>query len=175
MGVAPSRKQQVTSPFELFRRITTGVYVVGVSHDGRSNGFTAAWVTQVSFDPLLVAVSVNPENYSFSLLEQSGTFSINVLRKGQLEIASHFGTQSGRGADKLTGKHWRPGALGAPVLLDAAAYLECRVVETRPAGDHELVLGRVEGGSLLDQHAAPMPYSDTGTMDGSSTLYPETL
>ncbi len=163
----------MSSPIDLFRRLTNGVYVIGVSHNGRSNAFTAAWVTQVSFDPLLVALSVNPEHFSFSLLQASGVFAINVLRKGQLDLARHFGTQSGRQGDKLAGQRWRPGTLGAPVLLDCAAYLECRVAGTMPAGDHELVLGRPVGGEVLDEAAEPLVYADTGDMDGSSTLYPE--
>ncbi len=58
----------MSAPIELFRRLSTGVYVVGVAHEGRANAFTAAWITQVSFDPLLVALSVNPQNFSHSLL-----------------------------------------------------------------------------------------------------------
>jgi len=75
--------------------------------------------------------------------------------------------------DKLAGQRWRPGQLGAPVLLEAAAYLECRVTGTMPAGDHELVLGQVVGGGVLDAAATPMLYSETGDLDGSSALYPE--
>lgn len=44
----------------LFQRLTQGVYLVGVSHGDRRNAFTAAWVMQVSFDPLLLALSINP-------------------------------------------------------------------------------------------------------------------
>jgi flavin reductase (DIM6/NTAB) family NADH-FMN oxidoreductase RutF len=161
------------SPLALFRRLTNGVYVIGVSHDGRSNAFTAAWLTQVSFDPLLVSLSINPEHFSYSLLKPSGVFSVNVLRQGQLDLVRHFGCQSGRKIDKLAGHRWRPGATGAPVFLDAAAYLECRVMQTMAAGDHELVVGRVIGGELLDGAAEPLSYADTGDTDGSSSLYPE--
>ncbi len=159
-------------PLELFRRLTTGVYVIGVHHDGRSNAFTAAWVTQVSFDPLLVVLSINPENHSHNLLRQSSAFVINVLRGGRLDLARHYGTQSGRDLDKLAGQRWRPGALGAPILLDAAAYLECRLDKTVPAGDHELALGRVIGGAVINDTAEPMTYAETGDLDGSSALYP---
>ena len=48
----------------LFRRLTLGVYVVGVAHDGQRDAFTAAWLMQVSFEPLLLALSVNPANAS---------------------------------------------------------------------------------------------------------------
>jgi flavin reductase (DIM6/NTAB) family NADH-FMN oxidoreductase RutF len=160
-------------PLSLFRRINNGVYVIGVSHRGRSNAFTAAWITQVSFQPLLLSLSINPEHFSYSLLKDSGVFAVNLLRQGQTELAHHFGCQSGRNADKLAGHRWRPGQLGAPVLLDAAAYLECRAAGTMPAGDHELVLGEVVGGGLLDADATPMLYSETGDLDGSSALYPE--
>ena len=162
----------MASPIDLFRRLSNGVYVIGVSHSGRSNAFTAVWLTQVSFDPLLVALTVNPENFSYTLLQQSGVFSVSILRQGQLELARHFGTQSGREVDKLAGQHWRPGTLGAPVLLDAAGYLECRVVDTWAAGDHKLMLGRVVGGQLLAPDAGPLLYADTGDIDGSSALYP---
>jgi flavin reductase (DIM6/NTAB) family NADH-FMN oxidoreductase RutF len=160
-----------SSPLALFRRLTTGVYVIGVAHQGRSNAFTAAWVTQVSFDPLLVGLSVNPENFSRSLLHQSRIFTVNVLKKGQLDLARHFGTQSGRDVDKLTGQRWREGALGTPILSDAAAYLDCRVVDLVRAGDHELILGEPVGGEVLD-NADPMVYAETGNLDGSSGLYP---
>lgn len=160
------------SPAALFHRLSTGVYVIGVAHEGRSNAFTAAWLTQVSFEPLLVGLSVNPEHASYPLLLKSRIFAISVLRKNQIELARHFGTQSGRHTDKLAGMRWRPGTLGAPVLRDAAAYLECRVSRTVSAGDHRLVLGHVVGGAVLDQSAEPLLYADTGNLDGSAELYP---
>lgn len=162
----------MSSPLAVFRRLSTGVYVIGAYHDGRSNAFAAAWISQVSFDPLLLALAVNPQNFSRSLLQQSGVFVINVLKKGQLDLARHFGTRSGRDVDKLAGQRWRTGELGAPILADAAAYLECRVLQILPAGDHELVLGRPIAGRVLDEGAEPMLYADTGDLDGSSELYP---
>lgn len=159
-------------PVTLFRCLTTGVYVVGVAHAGRAGAFTAAWITQVAFNPLLLALSINRKHASYPLLRASGVFAVSVLRQGQLELARHFGTQSGRDTDKLAGIRWQAGALGAPVLLDAAAYLECRVVSTTAAGDHELVLGEVTGGRVLAAAASPMTYAETGNLDGSAELYP---
>ena len=162
----------MSPPIELFRRLTNGVYIVGVNHGRRSNAFTAAWLTQVSFDPLLIALSVNPDHFSYALLQESGVFTINVLRRGDLDLTRHFGTQSGRNADKLAGRRWRSGSLGAPVLEEAIAYLECRVMGSIPAGDHELVLGRAVAGAVIDDTASPMRYAETGDVDGSSELYP---
>jgi flavin reductase (DIM6/NTAB) family NADH-FMN oxidoreductase RutF len=63
-----------TSPFELFRRLTNGVYVVTASHEGTPGAFTAAWITQVSFEPVLIAISINPQNATWPLIDASGRF-----------------------------------------------------------------------------------------------------
>lgn len=165
----------MTAPLEVFRRLTNGVYVVGVAHGGRRDAFTAAWLTQVSFEPLLIALSINPTHASHPILVAAGAFGVSVLGAGQLELARHFGTQSGRTVDKLEEQRWETSAGGAPLLSDAIAHLDCRVVSRVPAGDHELVLGRVAGGRILTPDQPPMGYADTGNLDGSAALYPPTF
>ncbi len=157
---------------ELFHRLSYGVYVVGVAAGDRRDGFTAAWVMQASFDPLLLALSINSSNASYELLHAGGGFTVNVLKQGQLDLARWFGTRSGRNEDKLAGIHWRPGRTGAPILEQALGYLDCDLAGRRRAGDHELVLGQVVDGKILDPGAAPLTYADTGDMDGSADLYP---
>ena len=91
---------------DLFRRVTTGVYVIGVAEGERRNAFTAAWLTQVSFDPLLLALSINPEHASYPLLLGGGGFVVSVLRRDQIHLAEAFGSSSGRDQDKLAGIPW---------------------------------------------------------------------
>jgi flavin reductase (DIM6/NTAB) family NADH-FMN oxidoreductase RutF len=160
---------------DLFRRINAGVYVVGVAEGERRNAFTAAWLIQVSFDPLLLALSVNPGHASYPLLVGGGGFVVNVLSRDQLDLARHFGTRSARETDKLAGISWRPGRAGAPILPDTVAYLECRLTERIPAGDHEIVLARPVAGEILRPDAIPLTYAETGDLDGSRELYPPSL
>jgi Conserved protein/domain typically associated with flavoprotein oxygenases, DIM6/NTAB family len=157
----------------LFRQLSSGVYVVGAAQDERRDAFTAAWVMQTSFDPLLLALGVNPQNASYSLLRASRAFTVSVLKRGQLELARRFGTRSGREQDKLAGIYWHPGRSGAPILDEALAYFDCELTDTLRTGDHELVVGRVVEGRLIAPDAMPMAYADTGDMDGSTALYPE--
>ncbi len=159
----------------LFRRLTAGVYVVGVAHGEERNAFTAAWLMQVSFDPLLLALSVNPGHASYPLLVGGGGFAVSVLAHDQLHLARHFGTRSARETDKLTGIAWRPGRGGAPILSEAIAYLECRLTQRIPAGDHEIAIAQPIGGKILRPDAIPMSYADTGDLDGSRELYPPSL
>jgi flavin reductase (DIM6/NTAB) family NADH-FMN oxidoreductase RutF len=156
----------------LFRRLTTGVHVIGVAQGEHRNAFTAAWVVQTSFHPLLLALSINPEHASYGLLKNGGGFTVNVLRRGQLALARHFGTSSGRDIDKLAQVRWRPGKSGAPILLEGLAYLDCRLERLVPAGDHELALGEVIDGAILAPDAMALTYAETGDLDGSSELYP---
>ena len=105
----------------LFQRLTQGVYVVGVAHGAVRNAFTAAWVMQVSFDPLLLTLSINPHHSSYQLLKEGRAFSVNVLKKGQLYLAEHYGqpatltnrlAQSGRRTARASlccVRHW-PGS-----------------------------------------------------------------
>jgi flavin reductase (DIM6/NTAB) family NADH-FMN oxidoreductase RutF len=162
-------------PLEVFRRLTHGLYIVGAAHEGQRDAFTAGWVTQVSFDPLLLIVSVNPAHASFPILVASGAFAVSILRRGQLELARHFGTRSGREVDKFAGQRWHSTPGGSPVLSDALGYLDCRVAGRYPAGDHELVLGRAVGGGIFAPDESPMTYAETGNLDGSAALFPPTF
>ena len=155
----------------LFQRLTQGVYVVGVAHGDARNAFTAAWVMQVSFDPLLLALSINPHHSSYGLLKEGRAFSVNALKKDQLELAAHYGRPAGP-ENKLALMEWTTGRIGVPLLLESLAWFECQVVGEHPAGDHVLVLGKVIDGKLLDSKAEPMTYRETGAMDGASALFP---
>ena len=155
----------------LFQRLTQGVYVVGVAHGEARNVFTAAWVMQVSYDPLLLALSINPLHSSYGLLKEGRAFSVNVLKKGQLELAAHYGRPAG--PDKLALMEWTTSRLGVPLLLESLAWFECQVEGEHPAGDHVLVLGKVIDGKVLDSKAEPLTYRETGAMDGASALFPD--
>ena len=114
----------------LFQRLTQGVYVVGVAHGAVRNAFTAAWVMQVSFDPLLLTLSINPHHSSYRLLKEGRAFSVNVLKKGQLDLAEHYG-QPAR-ADKLAGTEWTTDRTGLPLLREALAWFECEFINEHP-------------------------------------------
>ncbi len=143
---------------DFMQTISTGVYVVGVSDGRRTNAFTASSVVPVSFKPVMVAIAVGNEHASRSVLHSGRAFTISVLKRSQVDVASHFGTVSGRNANKLSEVRWRPGLSGAPILVDALAYVECELASLVSAGDHELALGRViDGGVLAPGGAASLP------------------
>ncbi|MEC5409691.1 flavin reductase family protein [Paraburkholderia sp. MPAMCS5] len=160
---------------DLFRHLTAGVYVVGVADGDKRNAFTASSIMQISFSPLLLAISVGPDHESYELLKRGRVFGVSVLRANQQRLADHFGTQSGRTVDKLASIPWQTAITGAPLLLDALAHFDCEVVNDIEAGDHRLVVGRVVDGATVGPDGEPLIYAETGNLDMSASLYPDSF
>lgn len=152
----------------LIKQISHGVYVIGVSDGEHRNAFTAAWVMQVSFNPLLLAFSINPEHYSYQLLQSGGVCAVNVLGQDQCAIAAHFGDSTLK--DKMAGFQWQAAKTGAPVLSESLAYFDCQVSHYADAGDHKIVVCKVVAAAALNP-GRPLLYNETGDMDGSSSIY----
>lgn len=156
----------------LFMTLTQGVYVVGVAEAGLHNAFTASSVMQVSMQPPMLGLAVNPGNASYPLLVAGGIFTVTVLQNDQRALADLFGNHSARDTDKFDAVSWHAAPSGVPVLDDGLSYFECRLMSKLPAGDHVVVLAEVTGGDFLHPHARPLQYSELGDLDGSDELMP---
>jgi flavin reductase (DIM6/NTAB) family NADH-FMN oxidoreductase RutF len=141
-----------------FGALVHGVYVVTTRLGDKINGMTAAWVSQVSLKPLLLMVSIAPPRYSHDLIKESGIFAVNVLSAGQVDLAKRFGYKSGRKVDKFAGLEYTTAATGAPILPQACAYFDLKLVQTFSAGDHTLFVGEVADAKILHPEAAPLVF-----------------
>jgi 3-hydroxy-9,10-secoandrosta-1,3,5(10)-triene-9,17-dione monooxygenase reductase component len=81
-------------------------------------------------------------------MRRTGRFGVNVLARQHERFAVRA---TPPGADRFAGLHWELGRGGVPLLTDALASLECEIVAEHPAGDHWIVVGRVE-----DLHISPI-------------------
>jgi flavin reductase (DIM6/NTAB) family NADH-FMN oxidoreductase RutF len=145
----------------VLRLFTYGLFVVGVSDCLESNAFTANWLSQVSFDPPMVAVSVENGVRSHRLIEASGRFSVSVLAEGQRQIAADLGKSSEQSPSKLDSVAYRFDGQGCPVLTEALGYLSCAVTGSLPAGDSTVYVGEVvEAVSFRD--GRPLTMSEAG-------------
>jgi len=157
----------IKNPESLFKQISLGVYIIGVSDGIRQNAFTAAWVMQVSFKPPLLAISINPHSHSYQILKTGGICSVNVLSQSQAELAEHFGQSA---IDKMSGHQWQSAQTGAPILSGSLAYFDCKVSHYTKAGDHMVAICTVVSAAELNE-GQPLLYKHTGDLDGSSQLY----
>jgi flavin reductase (DIM6/NTAB) family NADH-FMN oxidoreductase RutF len=137
---------------EKFRKImghfATGVTVVtACSRKGEAVGLTVNAFTSVSLDPLLVLVCLHREASTYDPLLESGYFVINVLDRSQEHLGVRFAEAEDE--DRFLGLDTITGPRGSPILLGSMAWLECRVKDVIPGGDHSIVLGEVVEGEAL--------------------------
>lgn len=134
---------------QVLRLFTYGLYVIMCDDGTTVNGFTANWLTQVSFEPPLLAVSVENDSQSLPMILQSGKFSVNVLRSGQRELAGALGKSALKQPHKLDGIAYSVPTSGYPVLQEALAWVACEVREHVKAGDSTVVIAEVVDVGLL--------------------------
>ncbi len=127
------------------RRLATSVAVLTVWHDDVASGTTVSSVTAISRDPLLIGVCLRAESGLTELLGAAQRFAVNVLSARQSPLAGWFSDPARpRGLDQFDHLEWEPDAFsGAPWISGSLASLGCHLTATIPAGDHNLLLGKV--------------------------------
>jgi flavin reductase (DIM6/NTAB) family NADH-FMN oxidoreductase RutF len=129
---------------KVMRSIVYGLYALGVRDGDGAHAMTVNWVTQVSFEPPLLAVAVERESRSLGLIRKQGAFALSILPAGSRQLAGKLGRSSANTPRKLEGVGHHAGvATGAPILDDATGWLECRVTAEHATGDHQLVIAEV--------------------------------
>ena len=105
---------------------------------------------QVASEPLLVAVGVNKQNYTCSLVQKTGLLNVNSLTVDTpFEVFRHFGYQSGRTVDKFAGKTPARSSNGLPILTEhTGGFLSLSVRQEIDAGSHILFLCEPTEGCL---------------------------
>jgi 3-hydroxy-9,10-secoandrosta-1,3,5(10)-triene-9,17-dione monooxygenase reductase component len=153
MGIGPDRYREVMG------RFATGISVVTALKGSRPHGITVNAFSSVSLDPPLVMVALDRRRYITPIVRDAGHYAVNVLgadQQGLSDCFAHAPVSPGREA--FCGAAWHAGPTGLPLIDGSIATLECTIVETFRAGDHDLFIGRVDS---LEQHGedvAPLLY-----------------
>lgn len=120
----------------------TGVTIVTtMSEDGTPIGLTANSFSSVSLDPPMVLFCLDRKSYSFAHFTKSTHFVVNVLSAEQQAISSHFAKPS---EDKWNEVTFDVCGVGCPSFANSLAIFECETCDIHPAGDHIIIVGRVE-------------------------------
>lgn len=158
----------------------TGVTLITTGDGDSIYGMTANAFLSLSLDPPLVLVAVGRHNQTREGLLEHRCFAVNVLAADQEALARRFAKPGPKDFSDVATKVV---ASGAPILREALAFVDCRVVEILPAGDHDIFIGEVlagdsrEGDPLLFyrggytelQNNRPVdPHQQADTADGES-------
>ena len=137
----------------LFRRtagmFATGVLVVTTGREGSFRAITVNSFTTVSLDPTLLLICMAKSSRTLPVMLDSRSLTVNVLSEDQEEISRIFA--SSQIEDGLDRVQWEIGLVGTPVIAGCLAYFHCRVEQEIEAGDHIIVLARVEEAQLGEE------------------------
>lgn len=125
-----------------FRRHPGGVAVITLNHGGRPRGLTVSSFQSLSLDPPLVAFNIAGTSSVWPSIAAVDQHVVNLLGLGQIADARRFATS---GIDRFDAPtRWTSLADGQPVLDSAAGWLHCTVQQRVAAGDHWLIISRVD-------------------------------
>ena len=131
-----------------------GLYVLTTNYDNIDNGCIVNTVTQVTSNPLQVAVAVNKNNYTHDLMKSSGVFNISILTTdAPMSVFEHFGFQSGRTINKFANCETEHRAINQVLYIPkyTNAYLACRVNNSLDFGTHTLFIGEIIDAQVLSE------------------------
>ena len=141
---------------DIWGSFATGVTVITTDAGGWLHGMTANGVVSVSLDPLLMLVSVDKNTRCHGQLQAAGKFGVSFLGLDQEAISSLFAKRGDPEQGALRGVAFHAGPEGTPILDGSIAYLECRLADVLPGGDHDLFVGEALGGAILRADAPPL-------------------
>lgn len=126
---------------DVLGQYASGVTVVTTVLGGVPVGMTCQSFTSVSLDPPLVAFLPMKTSRAFAAIRQSRRFCVNFLAAEQTGVSNTFASLA---EDKFAGVAWQPTSNGMPRLDDTVGWVDCTVQDVHEAGDHYLVIGKVE-------------------------------
>lgn len=147
---------------KVLKKLEYGVYVVTMGRGKDGNAFTASWVSQVSSDPPMVALSVHNKHQSSRLIKENKAFAINLVGQGQEAVAKTYFGPAESGYEKLANASVIDSpSTGTPLIPGAIGYLDCLLVDTVDVGNHTLFIGKVKAASLDDKVTQLMTTSNS--------------
>ncbi|MFB9127362.1 flavin reductase [Paraburkholderia dipogonis] len=127
---------------DAFGAFMTGVTIVTTARDdGQPLGFTANSFSSVSLDPALLLVSVAKTSGNYQTFSATGHFAINILAESQKDLSNTFARPSD---DRFADVSWQMSANRNPLIGDVSAWFDCTTHAVIDAGDHALIIGKVE-------------------------------
>jgi flavin reductase (DIM6/NTAB) family NADH-FMN oxidoreductase RutF len=128
--------------------------IVTCHAQGKDNAMALAWHAPLSFRPPLIGVSIALKRFTYEIILETGEFGINFLPLEKAKLIAAVGGSSGRGVDKLLMfgmEKEQPLKTSVPILKDAYAAYECKLVDHRTYGDHEWFVGQVVATHFLEE------------------------
>ena len=138
MAFDPSEQRRIMGCF------ATGVTVVTTNSEPMT-GLTANSVTSLSLEPPLVLFAVDKNASSHKAFQETRCFAMNILSAEQQAISNRFATP---GPKDFSDLDIRTAETGAPIIAGGLGWVDCKLTEILPGGDHDIFIGEIVAGEL---------------------------
>ena len=122
------------------------VTLVTTARKGKPNVMTMSWQMMIDFEPPNFACVISNRNYTFNILKETKECVINIPTVDLISKVVGIGNVSGRKVDKFEKFHLsqEPAArVGAPLLAECYANLECKVIDMKMAEKYNIFIFKV--------------------------------
>jgi flavin reductase (DIM6/NTAB) family NADH-FMN oxidoreductase RutF len=127
---------------EAFGHFPSGVIAMCAEVDGDRTGLAASTFVPVSLDPPLVAFCIQNNSTTWPRLRAAARLGISVLGESHGGAARILAAKHG---DRFAGLSTTSTVDGAVLIDGASVWLETSIEQEVPAGDHAIVVMRIEG------------------------------
>jgi flavin reductase (DIM6/NTAB) family NADH-FMN oxidoreductase RutF len=132
------------------------------------NVLTVSWTGTICSNPPMCYVSIRPERHSYDIIKRTGAFVINLTNR-DMEFATDFcGVKSGRECNKFEMANLTPQKaefVDAPIILESPVSIECKVVEVKPLGSHDMFIAEVVNVVVEDSYLQENGLLDMAAMN----------
>ncbi|MBO3840700.1 MAG: flavin reductase family protein [Candidatus Brockarchaeota archaeon] len=111
------------------------------------NVMSCSWITPVSDDPPVIAISLWKEGYTHTLIDETGEFTVNIPSSKLLEQVWVAGVKSGSKVDKIKLLKLNLVAsdtVNVPRIEECLGTLECKVKNRIEIGEQILYIAEVK-------------------------------
>jgi 3-hydroxy-9,10-secoandrosta-1,3,5(10)-triene-9,17-dione monooxygenase reductase component len=140
----------------------TGVTVITAHHAGQDFGMTCNSFNTVSLEPAMVLWSIRKSSSNREHFERAGGYTVNILSLAQESLAMRF--TKGSHEERFANLDLVRLPTGRPQIVGSTAWFDCEIEKIIPAGDHDIMLGRVvsfgvNANSAIGSNAQPLVYA----------------
>lgn len=149
--MAKVHTENVGDFYQHYPRVAT---VLTTHARGRDNAMALAWHAPLSRVPPLYGVCVGQKRFTYELILESEEFGVNFVPFEMVELVRSVGASSGRDVDKFARLNIAKEALvktKVPILKDAYAAYECKLVDRNTYGDHDWLVGEIVAVHFLEE------------------------
>ena len=146
---------------QVMRHFATGVMVLTVRDGEGMHAVTVNGLTSVSLNPLLMLVCIEKNAHSHHLVHATKTFALNILSDAQRELGERFAFDRAARSHPTDFVKGHLGQTGALIFDESLGFLECRVTDEYPGGDHTIFLAEVIAAEAKETGTGPLIYFES--------------